>query len=610
MATTPPSIQQRVMHEQVAALYATTASATIADVIVSWAVALLFWWKNGDSMALVWITLHSSQLLRYPFQAAYFKDSAVAERTAFWARRHRNEMLWYSGTWALAPWLMLPRADTSMTAVLVLVVLGVTSTGIPAVAPRWASVLGFAPPMVLGLIGALLWQGGAVDLVLALCCLVYLGVSLYIAHSQHHLLAQTLQSRFEKEALAQQLEQQMTLTRQASEEKTRFLAAASHDLRQPLHAIGLFGAALEQALRGQPAHQHALRLEDAVRSLHHSLGAMLDISRLDAGVMAPERQAVALRETLLSMHRLFTGRAQDKNIALRIRTSSLHVTSDPQMLERLLGNLVENAIKYTHQGGVLVTARQRGQRVWIEVVDTGLGIEPGQHELVFREFYQVDNPSRDRSLGMGIGLSIVRRLSTLLEHPVSLSSRPGRGTRFRLSLPLAPTGLPAATPPAAASPTEGELPRRVLLIDDEAIVTQGLMALMHTWGVELLAAADEGAAQEAMRQAAEEHRPVDVILSDMRLRHGVSGLDVARRLQVATAPPPALVMITGETSPEHLRTLEHTGLTVLFKPVDPQLLRHTLIEGRRVAHHDFRHFAAGARPHTVDPGTLQRDEGQ
>jgi CheY-like chemotaxis protein len=150
----------------------------------------------------------------------------------------------------------------------------------------------------------------------------------------------------------------------------------------------------------------------------------------------------------------------------------------------------------------------------------------------------------------------------------------------------------------------------VLLIDDEAIVTQGLMALMHTWGVELLAAADEGAAQEAMRQAAEEHRPVDVILSDVRLRHGVSGLDVARRLQAATAPPPALVMITGETSPEHLRTLEHTGLTVLFKPVDPQLLRHTLIEGRRVAHHHFRHFAAGARSHTVDSGTLQRDEGQ
>ena len=143
MADAQPSIQERVMREQVAALYATTASATVADVIVSWAIALLFWWHNSDPMALVWIALHSTQLLRYPLQLAYFKDPQVADRTGFWARRHRNEMLWYSGTWALAPWMMLPRADTSMTAVLVLVVLGVTSTGIPAWPNSRSSIVRF-----------------------------------------------------------------------------------------------------------------------------------------------------------------------------------------------------------------------------------------------------------------------------------------------------------------------------------------------------------------------------------------------------------------------------------------------------------------------------------
>ncbi len=586
MPDTEPTIQERVLREQVAALYATTASATIADVVVSWAVALLFWWRTDNTMALVWIAVHSSQLLRYPYQAAYFKDPQRDRNVDLWARRHWIEMLWYSGTWALAPWALLPYADVPMTAVLVLIVLGVTSTGIPAVAPRWASVLCFALPMILGLIAALAWQGDTLHLFLALCCLVYLGVSLYIARSQHDMLTQTLLSRFEKEALAAQLEQQIRLTRQASEEKSRFLAAASHDLRQPLHAIGLFGATLERELQGHRAHPHAQHLQQAVQALHRSLGAMLDISRLDAGVVEVQRRPVALRELLLSLHRTFSARALDKGIELRIRSSDLVVSSDPVMLERMLNNLLENALKYTPAGGVLLRVRPRGDHALIEIVDTGIGIDPAQHDLIFQEFYQVDNPSRDRSLGLGIGLSIVRRISLLLDHPVTLRSGLGRGSRFAVRLALAkdaPTQA-APVPGAALSETEcGPLPARVLLLDDELIVARGLQALMGTWGVELLCAVDEASARTVLQQAAQEQRPVELILCDMRLGHGVNGLDVARRLLSTTEPAPPLVMITGETAPQRLRELEDSGLPVLFKPVDPQQLRSTLADLHRPA---------------------------
>ncbi|MFP8780403.1 ATP-binding protein [Hydrogenophaga sp. RWCD_12] len=573
-----PTIQERVMREQVAALYATITSSTIADVVVSWAAGWLFWWQGHNTMALVWLGLHTTQLLRYPYQVAYFKDPNAGEHSPLWARRHRTEMLWYSGTWGLAPWLILPGADTSMTAVLVLIVLGVTSTGIPAVAPRWASVMCFALPMVLSLSAALLWQGDMVHVFLAVSCLAYLGVTLHIARSQHALLAQTLQSRFEKEALATELEQQVRLTREASEEKTRFLAAASHDLRQPLHAIGLFGASLERELQGHPVHPQAVFLQEAVRSVHTSLGAMLDISRLDAGVVAPVRQPVALQDILLSLQRTFGQRADEKGLTLRIRSSPLRVNTDPQMLERLLGNLVENAIKYTLSGGVLLRARARGPQVWIEVADTGIGIDPALHEQVFHEFYQVDNPARDRNLGLGIGLSIVRRLSRLLDHPVTLRSQPRKGSRFRVTVPKAP----AMQVTASAAPVElvaaSALPRRVLLIDDEAIVAQGLMALMKTWQVELLAAADEAEAQAAIDRARAHGHVIDVILSDVRLGQGVDGLSLARRLQSAMDPMPALLMITGETAPDRLRQLEGAGVPLLFKPVDPEHLRRALAQ--------------------------------
>ena len=338
--------------------------------VVSWAAGWLFWWQGHNTMALVWLGLHTTQLLRYPYQVAYFKDPNAGEHSPLWARRHRTEMLWYSGTWGLAPWLILPGADTSMTAVLVLIVLGVTSTGIPAVAPRWASVMCFALPMVLSLSAALLWQGDMVHVFLAVSCLAYLGVTLHIARSQHALLAQTLQSRFEKEALATELEQQVRLTRQASEEKTRFLAAASHDLRQPLHAIGLFGASLERELQGHPVHPQAVFLQEAVRSVHTSLGAMLDISRLDAGVVAPVRQPVALQDILLSLQRTFGQRADEKGLTLRIRSSPLRVNTDPQMLDAWLSDRTHGVLDLcTGNGSLAVIAAMAYPDVVVDAAD-------------------------------------------------------------------------------------------------------------------------------------------------------------------------------------------------------------------------------------------------
>jgi signal transduction histidine kinase len=520
----------RVLREQVAAQYASLLISTIAGTTLACALSAILYWQLRDPLILPWLSLLFLNLLRYPHDAAYHRDPKAAERSAIWAARRNSALLIYSAIWGLAPWLFMPANNLPMTVLMMLIILGLSSGGVPAVAQRWSTVLSFVVPMVASLITALAWRADAIHLFLAGCTAVYLGATLHFARLQNRLLTDALLARFEKEALADELAQQVAIARRASKEKTRFFAAASHDLRQPLHAIALFGAVLQKELQGHPAHTNATRLMRAVHALGTSLDTMLDISRLDAGVIEPQMKAVALSPLLQSINQMFASRAEEKGLQLRVRASQLWVQTDPELLERLLANLVENAIKYTTQGGVLVVARQRDHTVWIDVRDTGIGIAPEQREQIFDEYYQGHNPGRDRSQGLGIGLSIVRRLSTLLDHPVLVQSRAGHGTRFRIVVPTAPARQNSAAPPHLLSkldfvntlpPLEdSDLPQRVLLIDDELDIGDALTALLGSYGVALQVVRDEAGAQAALKQAAAQGLHYDALLCDYRLGDG------------------------------------------------------------------------------------------
>ena len=571
------STATRVLRAQVASLYATNWSSTLADTLFAWCVSALFYWHLRDPMVLVWLGLHTLQLLRYPLVRPSFRDPHATHRSGFWARRKCRELMLYSTIWGLAPWLFMPRNDLPLTALFMLVMLGLSSAGVPSVAPRWGAVLAFVLPMMVGLITALTWIGDTVHLFLAVCCLLYVGATLHFARRQHLLLTESLLMRFEKEALAEQLAQQNQATQRASDEKTRFFAAASHDLRQPLHAIALFGAVLEKNLAGQPEHAHAARLMRAVHALGASLDTLLDVSRLDAGVIEPEVQPVALGPAFLALHQSFATLAESKGLELRVRSTPLWAQSDPALLQRLLANLLDNAIKYTSRGGVLVVARGRGPQVWIDVIDTGIGIAPEHAERVFDEFYQVNNPGRDRTRGLGIGLSIVRRLSRLLDHPLQLRSRPGHGSRFRVLLP-ATAAPPARLPDAPVTAPPHTLPRRVLLIDDETDITEAATALLGAFGVVLETVNDEVGAERALQAASAAGQPFDALLCDFRLADGADGLDAALRLRERFDAQLPLLLITGETAPERLQRVHDSGVPVLFKPVPAERLLHALAQ--------------------------------
>lgn len=365
----------------------------------------------------------------------------------------------------------------------------------------------------------------------------------------------------------------------ATRAKSRFLAAASHDLRQPIHALGMFVARLAQLPHDRETRHLIGNLEASVRAMQDLLDALLDISRLDADAVRVQLQPVPLAPLFEQLRGALSPVASDKGLRLRVRTSNLWVQSDPTLLHRILLNLVSNGLRYTGHGGVLVGCRRShgGSHLWIEVWDTGVGIAPEHQQDIFREFYQIGNPERDRSKGLGLGLNIVDRTARLLGHTLQLCSVPGHGTRFRLELPLAPAGdLQALMAANESLPVDDVRGLRILVIEDDRQSAQALRGLLDSWGC--VVALVEGL-QGAQTVVAGGFVP-DLVLSDYRLRAGESGMQTLQRLRTQLERPLPACLMSGDTDPELIQSCRDAGLPLLHKPVRPAKLR-TLI--RRLA---------------------------
>ncbi len=579
-ATPPPTERQRLLHAQLTAIYAVYPGSFAISMAASFLYAGLYYWLQRDPLVLAWLLMRVPSVLIYLRMTRYFKDPDAANRTEHWQRMFLWGYAYHSLIWSVHPWLFTPPGEFNVAILNALFLLSLITGGLPGVAHLWPAVLTFVVPINLSLFAALMRQAdsSSLYLFLAVGVLIHLVITLLGARSQNRQLTESLLMRFANQDLSQRLQRQAAETERLSAEKTRFFASASHDLRQPMHAIALFGAVLDKKLAGQDAHVHAQRLMGAVHSLGHSLDTLLDVSRLDAGVVQVQSAPVSLNTVFQRLHGLFAGAAEERGLQLRIRATGQWVRTDAGLLERLLGNLIDNAIKYTPEGGVLVVARRRAGRCWIEVVDTGVGIAPEHAERVFEEFYQINNPNRDRTRGLGIGLSIVRRLARLLDHPVHLRSRPGKGTRFRVEVPVTDERTPVPAPADAATSSEPPraLPARVLLIDDEADIGAAVEAFLSSWGVQLTTVTDEATAATALTLAKAQGKPFDTLICDYRLAEGADGLEVALRLRQALDPGLPLLLITGDTAPQRLQRVREAQVPVLFKPVVPQRLLQVL----------------------------------
>ena len=370
--------------------------------------------------------------------------------------------------------------------------------------------------------------------------------------------------------LEQKVAERTVQLEDANRAKVRFIAAASHDLRQPVHALGLFAAQLADA---QSDAERRRRIEKVMASsdvIAELIDALLDISKLDAGVIEPQPAACALQPLLERIDSAFGPTAADRGLRFRVRPTSLRVRTDAILLERILMNLCANAIRYTTAGGVIVAARRRGGRVRVEVRDTGIGIDPAHLQRIFEEFYQVPAAADAASKGLGLGLAIVERLAQLLGHGVDVRSVPGRGSLFAIELPPAEASIDAAAtgqaPVFAAQRFDG---LRVLVIDDDAQAREATEGVLRQWGCDVRAA-DSGTAAERRLDG---WGAIDLVICDYRLGHDEIGTDVVRRLRATACPRAAAAIVSADVA-EWAGSLAAEGIHVLRKPLHAARLRH------------------------------------
>jgi len=468
---------------------------------------------------------------------------------------------------AVAPWALPVEAGSDGGSVFMALAITVALTGAIAVAtlPPVAAAAVLLP-LSAGLASASAASAATGAIVVPIAAL--------LAASRHRAWRRMQRRQADLEETIMQLRSERDGAMRADEEKSRFLAIASHDLRQPVHALGLFAATLEKRLLGSPEEPLARNMIRSIEGLDRSFNAMLDISRLDAGTIEPNVQQFPLRDLFRRLHMHFAGQAEMSGLALRFSPGGKSVSSDPQLLERILGNLVQNAIKYTEEGGVVVVARTTETHVNIEVWDTGVGIRAADLPRVFDEFYQVGRSERARAQGLGIGLAIVKRLAMLLGHQLTVSSRPGRGTMFRIGIRIGGLyDMQDVTAPADTLPMPLPQARTVLVIDDEEAIREGLALLLEEWGYHAVIA---GSITQAQRVVASLDGPPDLILSDLHLGDGPDGIAAIQAVRTWCGHDVSAVLITGDTSHEEMRRATDSGHPVLFKPVQPRRLYNVL----------------------------------
>ena len=375
-----------------------------------------------------------------------------------------------------------------------------------------------------------------------------------------------------------QLRQEKDKAEAAYQVKSRFLAAASHDLRQPAHALGMFVSRLMQLPADARTAEVISGVDASTRALQELLDVFFDYSRLEAQSSAVVLRPVALATVLEQLSFFFGSIAAEKGLRLRIRPTQAWVQSDPVLLQRILLNLVSNALQYTPCGTVLVACRpsRDGKHLRIEVRDSGVGIAEHHHERIFEEFFQVENQQRDRTKGLGLGLSMVNRSCQLLKHPLTLQSELDCGSRFTLTVPLAEAGFAkvASTQSgfALAVPDSSMDGMHVLLIEDDALGSSALVGLLQSWGCSVTLAES---AQDAMDLI--DRMPVpDFVVSDFRLRGNRNGVEAIALLRENYGSDLWACLITGDTGDDVKQKAAQESLVLLQKPVPPSKLRNLL----------------------------------
>jgi signal transduction histidine kinase len=573
-----PRLIPRARADQIATLFTqwgrTTSSMALGGLIlcaVMWNVA-----PHGE-LALWLAAILLNQAWRYELTRRYRAAAPGPTERESWGRAWSIGSTIAGALWGAAGVLWFAHGDIGHQALLIVCLFGVIMGGINLTSVYKPTLYGFVLPTLAPLILRVALEGDQVHAFIATVLLVVLAFILRFGHNLNNLMTESLAIRYENIDLIDLLQAQTAAADRArataeaaNRGKTQFLAAASHDLRQPLHAMGLFAAAL--SARAHDGHVRNLvnSINASVEALERLFSALMDVSKLDAGAVAPKRSSFPLAPLFERVENEFGPLAAAKGLRLAFVPTRSWVDSDPVLFERILANLVSNAVRYTAKGGVAVGARRRGRCAVIEVWDSGIGIPAAEREQIFEEFYQVGNSDRHSGKGMGLGLAIVRRLALLLDHALRVDTRPGRGSRFSVEVPCAPPAVPRPAAPLQRVGRATLAGARIAVIDDEAIVVEGMQALFAAWESAVVGAASGDAMLAALGESGEYP---DLVIADYRLAADELGTEVVARLRHELGWAVPALLISGDSSTATLDVLRASGLEFLLKPVLPEELR-------------------------------------
>jgi signal transduction histidine kinase/CheY-like chemotaxis protein len=570
---------ERVLREVLNIGFRAYPRAGIHGLLFAGLTVMLMWGAFSHALLVAWLAFVAAAILaRLAVSRAFFRADPHGEELARWIRAGTIAIGTTALAWGVLGVVALGRTPEepfyAMWIFFVVALFAVLQT--QSVSTHRAPFLAYTLCGMGPMIAASLVLPSPHYYTRLLAELVLLALTLRVGATGHRYVEESVRIRFENVDLLRDVtKQKEELVRQKDEldranaAKTRFLAAASHDLRQPMQAIALLVEALQERVEEAATHRIVASIRSSVVSMSSLLNEILDISRLDAGTVQPRSTAFPVSRLLDRLRGPYSYAATQKYLKLRIRPCHAVVHTDEVLLYRILANLLNNAIRYTEKGGVLVGCRTRGDALSIEVWDTGIGIPADQLEEVFVEFHQLGNPHRDRDQGLGLGLAIVDRTARVLGLRVSVRSRVGKGSVFSIEVPLGDATLATSVERAAREPLEG---CAVLIVEDDREIRSAMSLLLEGWKCRVAVASSANGVGAALARLGS---PPDLVIVDYRLPDGRTGLEVIESVR-ARHPGVAAIVATGDVSPDVLRETQAAGHPVLHKPLRPARLRSLL----------------------------------
>jgi two-component system, sensor histidine kinase len=561
--------------------------ATLAGYVAGIGVLTVLFWQRVPALHMVtWLVLFVLVLGYRGFIFFRYRRSTI-ERIEDWLRWRvlSNVGSLCSGAlWGLAAWLFYENGGDIQQTGLIILIYTFCIAAVPVLSTQPKIYLAFAVLCFLPLVARIALERNVYSYQLAGLLLLIVTLTTILARTYRQTLQRVIQLKLQADRLLVQLrvekEAAEAARRQAevaNRAKTQFFTAASHDLRQPLHAMGLFAEALRQKSHNEEVSQLVNSINSSVDALEGLFSELLDITRIDSGGVEVKPAHFAVADILRKLRLHFEPNAFEKGLALRFRGMHHLVFADPLLVERILRNLVSNAIRYTDDGTVLVSARRRGQQVLLQVWDTGQGIPLNEQQNIFEEFYQLAtnrSSSIEQRKGLGLGLAIAKRLAGLMNAPLTLRSDPGRGTVFSLQVPRGEHS--AVQPPS--NDRKGPLGitlegRLIVVVEDEPAVLGGLEALLKGWGATLASFESVAAASEWATSSSPQQAKPDLLIVDYRLENGQTGVQAIHLLRARFGPELPAIVVTGSTVTGHEKEALDHNFHLLIKPVVPNKLR-------------------------------------